>query len=271
MSAFWFFRHRIFDEFRLPHWCGHRRHTSAGGEGCHGRGGWKRKLPLLSEWEAARRENHAIRRKYTEGQLLGYATAWEGIVFPLSWLFMCFVWQSFRASDEYHSEDTVRRSCSEGTCSTKFWPSHDLWTQVPKEMVLPGHLGLQVSQLDRLRLDAGENKFQLFQRMENNQSLSIPSIITIYQFIFIGVNIQELFRDVLCSWTPSQVNFADSSCSFRAHWPPSRGWQWWKRGNGCALAMAKGCSLGWSWKLSDVRSYMLLWRDWVVLDISWLM
>jgi hypothetical protein len=35
---------------------------------------------FLSEWEAARRANHAIRRKYTEGQLLGYATAWEGIV-----------------------------------------------------------------------------------------------------------------------------------------------------------------------------------------------
>lgn len=69
----------------------------------------------------------------------------RGWFFPLSWLFMCFVWQSCRASDEYHSEDTVRRSCSEGTCSTKFWPSHDLWTQVPKEMVLPGHFGLPVS------------------------------------------------------------------------------------------------------------------------------
>ena len=36
---------------------------------------------FLSEWEAARRENHAIRRKYTEGQLLGYATPLEGGVF----------------------------------------------------------------------------------------------------------------------------------------------------------------------------------------------
>ena len=102
-----------------------------------------------------------------------------------------------------------------------------------------------------------------------NQSLSIPSIITMYIYIYInsfllGLISKNYFHGDVTDVRlvpldhKRQVNFADSSCSFRAHWPPSsRGWQWWKRGNGCALAalaMAKGA---WVGKLEIIRCSFL--------------
>jgi len=80
MSAFWFFRHRFSMNFVCPIDVGTGDIHQQEGRVAMEEAAERESCLFLSEWEAARRENHAIRRKYTEGQLLGYATAWEGIV-----------------------------------------------------------------------------------------------------------------------------------------------------------------------------------------------
>ena len=81
MSAFWFFRHRFSMNFVCPIDVGTGDIHQQEGRVAMAEAAERESCLFLSEWEAARRENHAIRRKYTEGQLLGYATGLGGDCF----------------------------------------------------------------------------------------------------------------------------------------------------------------------------------------------